>query len=112
MSVVLITLFAVPAFADLKCSGTEPFWSLVIKSKTAIYENMAEGLKAELTVSAQKEAKGLKPGNVRKFSLVGEGMSGDAVVQKQKCTDGMSDITYPYNITLSMGEEVFSGCCK
>ena len=110
--VALAILVSVPAFAELKCGGTEPFWNLVIQSKTAVYKNMGEGLEAFLNLSAQAEEQGLKHGTVRKFHFTGDGMSADAVVQKQKCSDGMSDITYPYTIAFSIGQKVLSGCCK
>lgn len=99
------------AHADLKCGGTEPFWNLTIGAKKAVYETM-EGSKVEFDSVAFRDAQGIKPDMVRNYALKNSKTSADAVVLKQKCGDGMSDVTYPYNITLTIMKAVFSGCCR
>lgn len=104
-------LAAGSAHADLKCGGTEPFWNLTIGSKKAVYEAM-EGGKVEFDSVVFQDARGIKPDMVRHYTLKNSKTSADAVVLKQKCDDGMSDVTYPYNITLTIMKTVFSGCCR
>lgn len=100
------------ARADLKCSGTEPFWSLMIGSTKAVYENMGEGLKMEFATVIQQDAQGLQAGHTRKYTFKNAKVTADAIVIKKKCDDGMSDITYPYTITLTVGKTLLAGCCR
>lgn len=110
MMVGLLMLSGI-ARADLKCGGTEPFWSLAIGSSKAIYENVGEDQKIEFGAITQQDAQGLKPGYTRKYTFKNAKTTADAVVLKKKCDDGMSDKTYPYTITLTVGKTVLAGCC-
>lgn len=103
--------FAQSSYADLKCGGTEPFWGLTIGAKRAVYEPM-EGSKVEFDSVVSQDAQGIKPYMVRNYTLKNSKTLADAVILKQKCDDGMSDVTYPYNITLTIMKTVFSGCCR
>jgi uncharacterized membrane protein len=106
-----LTLAPAYAFADLKCGGTEPFWSLDIGAKKAVYKGI-EGDKIEFEVASKQDATGLKPGIVQVFTLKGKGPQSSAVVQRQRCSDDMSDIEYSYEVTLTLPKEVFHGCCE
>lgn len=109
--IISIVMMTATVHADLKCGGTEPFWSLMIGAKKAVYETM-EGSKTTFDAITIQEAEGIKAGHVRKYQFKNTQSSADAVVLKKKCDDGMSDITYPYNITLTIAKTVLSGCCR
>lgn len=89
----------------LACLGTEPFWSLKIDSPT----------KATYTDPETKK----KIYDVRDFERIdldatmSLATGGSVTVTAEKCSDGMSDKTYPYttHILLPGGREL-SGCCK
>lgn len=106
-----VVMVAGLAHADLKCGGTEPFWNLTIGSHTAAYEDM-EGKNVQFGTVTVQDARGIKPGIVRKYDFKNAQSTADAVVLKQSCSDGMSDVTYPYAITLTIMKTVFSGCCR
>lgn len=110
---VVICVVLVPAIshADLKCGGVEPSWSLTIGAKTAMYDDL-DGKKVMFNIVTAQDARGIKPGHVRKYVFKNAQSTADAVVLKKKCDDGMSDETYPYNITLTIMKTVFSGCCQ
>lgn len=102
-----------PTPAPLHCSGTEPFWGL----KTA-------GGRARLSQPGVKDVdfsasvRRIANGDPRVFvqRLLGPGnTSGQLVVIRRQsgCSDGMSDLSYPYDSVLTTPTgEVFSGCCR
>lgn len=109
---VLMVALSGVAHADLKCGGTEPFWSIVIRNNKATYENMGEGLNVVFDAVLLQDTQGLKPDHTRKYTFKNAKTTADAVILKKKCDDGMSDIIYPYNITFTMMKMTFSGCCR
>jgi len=108
---IVFLLIGTTAYADLKCGGTEPFWSLAIGEKKAVYEHQ-EGTKKEFDVVKQQDAAGITPGIVRKYTLRRDSTTADAIVHKRRCSDGMNDRTYPYEITFSVSDAFLTGCCR
>ncbi len=104
--------FIVPALshAKMKCGGQEPFWSLDLDAKKAAYSDV-ETEKSQYEIVSVKDAAGLKPGIVQVYQLKKKDAVLNAVVQKQKCSDDMSDKIYPYEITL-ISQQVMYGCCE
>lgn len=85
-------------------TGTEPFWGGEIKGDTALYttpENQ-DGAKFEVERFAGNNGLG--------FNGAIEGRPFDLTVTPGECSDGMSDRTYPYTVTLLIGEEQRQGC--
>lgn len=96
---------------DLYCSGTQPFWNISVKGKSALYKDLGQGYETILTVTS--ESGSAKRGDgTRKYSFKGDRMTADAVVQKQSCQDGVYKTTYPYTVTLTTNTVILSGCCK
>lgn len=100
----------VPAFdgigegETITALGTEPFWRAEITGSTMTYstpENI-DGTMIEVTRFAGNGGLG--------FS----GRLGGAVLQMAvtpgKCSDQMSDRTYPFTVTLTIGETQLNGC--
>ncbi len=100
------------------CGGTEPFWSLDIKSVPA-------GLTAEFSSPEQPSLRSrlqnwMRSANrVDRFSALGSAETGKPVVvavSRQSCSDGMSDRSYGLTVDLLMtlnSEPVhLSGCCS
>lgn len=93
----------------LHCSGSEPFWSFVIKdAKSATFkDDLGE---AKWTLKAVGQA-ALRPstwritfnGNNRRAFVFDEGSKG--------CTDSDSDEAPPYALLLEDGEALLRGCC-
>ena len=85
-------------------SGTEPFWNVEIRGDRAIFSS-PENL--EGTGFPVERFAGL---NGVSFSGRMDGASFDAMVTPGDCSDGMSDRTYPYTVTISLGAEQLNGC--
>jgi len=96
----------------MQCSGTEPFWKVDI-SETQIKVNMPDGPQYTVPVSFRQTS-----ANNRTIAVISGNVGGmrstEAFLQKvDSCSDGMSDIRYPYTITAVLNnQKVVSGCCK
>ena len=44
------------------------------------------------------------------FSGAVQGARADIALSPADCSDGMSDRTYPFGVTVQLGEQVLSGC--
>ncbi len=88
----------------VRFTGTEPFWGGSIEGKTAHYstaENV-EGTDFPVTRFAGNHGLG--------FSGTIDGMAWDMTVTPGTCSDGMSDRTYPFTVTLMIGADRREGC--
>lgn len=88
----------------LQFTGTEPFWGGEVTGRTLTYktpENQA-GEVAEVERFAGRG--GLS------FTGMLDGKDFTMTVTPLSCSDGMSDRTYPFTVTLMIGEETRSGC--
>ncbi|NYT39840.1 META domain-containing protein [Sphingomonas sp. R-74633] len=100
----LIALTALPAAAqaqaDYRASGTEPFWSLTIGARTMRFE-----------------APGRPPVSVATPRVI-HGFAGEIWQTRRinvntnhiKCSDGMSDRTYPDTVTVTVDGRSYKGC--
>jgi uncharacterized membrane protein len=96
----------------LQCSGTEPFWSLALEEGQAAYSTPDDEAPA-MSASQWREASG----RIGTFAvqLERDGQIGYASVWRKRnfCTDGMSDIGYPFGTVVILPEgEVLAGCCR
>ncbi|MEN9500817.1 MAG: hypothetical protein RI964_102 [Pseudomonadota bacterium] len=95
----------------MKCNGTEPFWGLdITESKMSV--NMSDGPRYQVPVTFRQTS-----ANNRTIAVIaGSNTANRTQVFLQKvdsCSDGMSDVKYPYAITAVLNErQVISGCCK
>ncbi|HUO90250.1 MAG TPA: SH3 domain-containing protein [Rhizomicrobium sp.] len=94
----------------LTCSGTEPFWSIRIGygGADADFSAMDAG-RTRITLAPPVAAQG-RP-HPWLYSGADKGAS-FIVIDKATCSDGMSDTSYPYAITASVGGHFVEGCCK
>jgi uncharacterized membrane protein len=101
----------------LVCSGTEPFWSLVIAPDGVLYSS-ADGAKHTFASSGWMAASGLRGQFMIRLQPkdaqpdTPEGVL--AVLRDYNfCSDGMSDRDYPFHGTLLLPDgEVVGGCCS
>lgn len=108
----------------LACSGTEPFWSLALKSdETAEGEFWPMGLVDEGTtrwgaVWAARPANRITPnyGFRVMAETSGHNIRASGIIRTQACNDGMSDREYGYSIDLLLrqgGTHYYvDGCCS
>jgi uncharacterized membrane protein len=88
----------------LRFTGTEPFWGGEVAGGTLTYttpENI-DGTRIEVERFAGR-------GGLSYSGTLGEARF-DMTVTELACSDGMSDRTYPFTVTLAIGEETRTGC--
>ncbi|MBD3679478.1 MAG: SH3 domain-containing protein [Rhodobacteraceae bacterium] len=98
----------VRAYAML-CTGTEPFWAFQIKGEEMIFFD-TEGRNLPDTIIWDAGPEGLQPvARAIGFS------SGHAIVEREICSDGMSERPYGLSVSLILDEpekRFLSGCCS
>ncbi|GLR46441.1 META domain-containing protein [Sphingomonas astaxanthinifaciens] len=89
------------AGASYRASGTEPFWGLTLDGRQMVFSN-ADGMRV-----AEPQPRAI------------HGFAGDIyqgrrinlnIVHGQRCSDGMSDRTYPDKVQVSVDGRRFEGC--
>ena len=85
-------------------TGTEPFWSGEVDGKTLTYKT-PENQDGEVIMVERFAGRG-----GISFSGVLAGAELEMMVTPLECSDGMSDRTYPFTVTLKIGDETRNGC--
>ena len=96
----------------LNCSGTEPFWSLTIRGKSAIYAP-ADGAKTIYSVARIRPAQNRRDTWVLTLTRPGAAASTNALlINSDRCSDAMSEMDYPFDLYLipPTGQPL-QGCC-
>ncbi|MXO66975.1 COG3650 family protein [Altericroceibacterium endophyticum] len=88
----------------LHVSGTEPFWGAQAKGTVLTYTTPEKPEGEAITIRRFAGRAGLTlSGNYH-------GETFDMMVTEGTCSDGMSDRTYPFTVTLRLGSELRDGC--
>ena len=95
---------AIAADEVIFLTGTEPFWGGEIDGKRARYTTPENQDGTSFPVERFAGNNGLG------FTGSMDGVAFDLTVTPGKCSDGMSDRTYPYTATLRVGEDQREGC--
>jgi len=100
-------------FNELKCIGTEPFWSLDLKGQDITLEDL------DSTQGKFKLTKATASSNhTNRWFLTAENTKQEeflsiALFKTNQCSDDMSDFSYEYDAIISTPDaQVFSGCCN
>ena len=97
----------------LQCGGTEPFWSLALEEGQATYSSPDQE-EQSMSASRWREASGRI--GIFAVQLERDGQIGYASVWREHagaCSDGMSDLRYPFGTIVILPEgEVLAGCCR
>lgn len=94
----------------LACIGTEPFWSLAIDGEDATFDT-PDTPPTDWFASEWMPARGVPD---RFMIRLGSGYgTGYLALFRQTCSDGMSDVSYPFEaILVTPGQAVRAGCCR
>jgi len=96
----------------LHCTGTEPFWSLKFRDKSAEHK-IVGGAKARYSVTRSRKAFNRRDTWV--LSLKKGGKAGTTLalmVNTDRCSDDMSNLIYPIHLYLLWPEKrPLTGCC-
>lgn len=88
----------------LRFTGTEPFWGGEVSGGRLVYTTPEQPAGEAIAVERFAGRGGLS------FSGTLAGRAFDMAVTQGECSDGMSDRTYPFAVTLRLGEETRQGC--
>ena len=88
----------------LSLGGTEPFWSATISGETLVWTTpeISEGLTIPVKRFAGNNGLGFSGDLDGKFIQI--------AVTPGECSDGMSDRTYPFTVTMMLGDQQLQGC--
>lgn len=106
-TVMLLTINFASA-ADMKCNGTEPFWSVSVKNGSLTYDNPSNDGSSVRTIESTRDAAGTMPGYITVIKTA----SSTLTVVAGTCNDGMSDNEYSHHAVFDVDGTVFGGCCN
>lgn len=89
---------------ELHFTGTEPFWGGQVRETQLIYTTPENQGGQAITVERFAGRGGIA------YSGLLDGSAFDLVVTEGQCSDGMSDRTYPFTVTLHIGADERRGC--
>lgn len=88
----------------IRFTGTEPFWSGEVSGRTLTYSTPENINGSTIQVERFAGRNGLS------FSGGFAGAPFDLAITPGNCSDGMSDRSYPFTVTLDVGGEQRRGC--
>lgn len=94
----------IAAGETLRFLGTEPFWGGEVTGGALRYDTIDDPEGETFSVERFAGRGGLS------FSGRFEGQDFMMAVTPGECSDGMSDRTYPFTITLQIGDDIRNGC--
>ncbi|MBD2503582.1 COG3650 family protein [Anabaena azotica] len=96
---------------ELIVNGTEPFWSITISRKGIVYSTPES--RQNFPYVTPIAASGRPADLVRVYRLrASNNVTSTLVIRKGSCSDGMSDIKYPYSAVYISGNRVLEGCAR
>ena len=88
--------------------GTEPFWSEYVINNNKIEYHTAEGMDVEVPFVAATT-----PDNLTTNYASNNGKDTiNLTLVKKDCSDGMSEETHPYQVTMKVDGAQYHGCAK
>ncbi len=101
-----VTLAPVERGSSFVANGTEPFWSADISPTSVSYSTPGEtDTITKIYETRQSEQNGM---------IIVKDAKGEFFItlKKEECSNGMSDIKFPYTATVLMGADTLKGCAK
>jgi len=94
----------IAADEQIEFTGTEPFWGGEVSGRTLTYKTPDDPSGRLVQVERFAGRGGIS------FSGMLGGVAVTMAITPSTCSDGMSDRSYPFTVTLRLGEETRSGC--
>ena len=98
------TFDGIAADETVNFTGTEPFWGGEVRGDTLTYSTPEDIEGTQIAVSRFAGLGGVS------WSGELDGQPFDLSLTEGECSDGMSDRTYPYTVTLKIGDDTREGC--
>jgi len=91
--------------ASLQAAGVEPFWSVKVEGEALAYTTPE-------TMDAPRRLQATRRIDADGLHLAGEdgGVPFRLDVRRAPCSDGMSDMAYPFSVSWRLGETTAKGC--
>ncbi len=86
--------------------GTEPFWSVYVVADSKIVFHPADGPDVEVPYVPVAITDSISSG----YNSATGGTSIELKMIKKDCSDGMSETTHPYQVTLVVNKKRYHGC--
>ena len=86
--------------------GTEPFWSFDVSAEKLVFSS------PEAINGVTLKAKVAVNGKVYRYSGVMDGKPLVLVIKPSPCSDGMSDTSYAFAATYTLGTQTENGCAR
>ena len=86
--------------------GTEPFWLVYVINNSKIVFHPADGPDVEVPYVAASAV----DNNTNRYNASSPAAMLDLIITKKDCSDGMSEETHPYTVTLSINKTKYAGC--
>lgn len=96
---------------ELDCFGTEPFWDMSVVNQTVKFKINDERT-ISLKVAKPETAAGTSIDYLKVYKSYSNQKNAILLIQKQVCSDGMSDRSYPYQVIFLHGDDAYIGCCS
>lgn len=96
--------------ARYRCTGTEPFWSIDISSEGIVFQSPESSPVTYPYRAAQNNAGSIEFNTSLNTNT--ESSTLKVVLTPGNCSDGMSDIQYPYSAEVVRDGQRLRGCAK
>lgn len=97
------------------CHGNEPFWGLEIGAQNIVLQNPFSDDKLTIKKGTPRSAEG----HSAEYIALYQGRTKEdparflnVIIERQECSDGMSDLIYPYSVNVLSGTTLWKGCCR
>lgn len=99
---------------ELFCVGTEPHWNLETQKQIVRLSELDDDTSLLISSNFRNSVNRTDTWLVSLSTPERERLLNQAIIQKQVCSDGMSEEDYPYTIQLltTYHTKLMSGCCK
>lgn len=115
MSYVLYLFLCLPvvasAFDSFDCIGTDPNWQLSIAQHQFTFKQHAK-INFNMVAVAPKPAENMNIDHIRVFRTKENNNDVTIIIQKQSCSDGISEEMFAYEGLFITKDKVFHGCCS
>jgi len=88
----------------LHFTGTEPFWGGEVTGASLVYTTPEDPDGATIAIERFAGRGGIAFGGLL------DGAAFEMMATPLECSDGMSDRTYPFTVTLKIGDDLRNGC--
>lgn len=111
LGLILYLPVAAWAFDSFDCIGSDPSWKLAVTEHKFTFTRQSEP-GVTMPAAPAKSAENMDTDHIRVFRTKLENKDAIIVIQKQSCSDGISEDVFAYEGLFISHDKVFHGCCS